>query len=314
MPIREVTTCPDLRGVSESWLTVLESLHLIARDLGGIVLNGEPGTGKTALWEFAFAIRRCEHRYVWIDATQGRSFSEWTRAVRRNQPFFIHHWHLWPDGWMEKALVILRQRRNGKPWGASVVFAQAEEFRQWWDRWQMAHLFVYRVHIPPLRERPEDIPIIAQWVLEQTARQYGRSVRGFTVDAVERLRLHPWWDNVRELIEVVKQAVFRQTSGLLVELSTIQKAIRQAHYVTRTQAPDAHWEAFISRLIGYITEHPEITYRMKPWKFILQEVRRLTAQALMQLVHASEQDAARMLGVSVRSLRNYLKQRTPSNL
>ncbi len=70
----------------------------------------------------------------------------------------------------------------------------------------------YRLNIltllmPPLRERPEDIELLAQRALERAAAQFGREVTGFAPDAMEVLRRHDWPGNVRELMAVVRRAV-----------------------------------------------------------------------------------------------------------
>ena len=70
----------------------------------------------------------------------------------------------------------------------------------------------YRLHIlslnmPPLRERPEDIELLAHHALKQAATQYGRDVTGFAPDAMEALRRHDWPGNVRELVAAVRRAV-----------------------------------------------------------------------------------------------------------
>ena len=70
----------------------------------------------------------------------------------------------------------------------------------------------YRLHIlslnmPPLRERPEDIELLAHHALKQAATQYGRDVTGFAADAMQALRRHHWPGNVRELVAAVRRAV-----------------------------------------------------------------------------------------------------------
>jgi transcriptional regulator with PAS, ATPase and Fis domain len=70
----------------------------------------------------------------------------------------------------------------------------------------------YRLHIlslnmPPLRERPEDIELLAHHALKQAAIQYGREVTGFDPDAMATLRRHDWPGNVRELVAAVRRAV-----------------------------------------------------------------------------------------------------------
>lgn len=63
------------------------------------------------------------------------------------------------------------------------------------------------IPLPPLRERAEDLPLLARYFLEQAARRHGRDVRGFTSKAVRVIQAHPWHGNVRELENVVNSAV-----------------------------------------------------------------------------------------------------------
>jgi DNA-binding NtrC family response regulator len=63
------------------------------------------------------------------------------------------------------------------------------------------------VHIPPLRERSEDIPPLAMHFLAQHAARYGKRLEGFTPDALDALLRHHWPGNVRELDHVVERAV-----------------------------------------------------------------------------------------------------------
>ena len=63
------------------------------------------------------------------------------------------------------------------------------------------------IHLPPLRERREDIPLLANHFLAQQARRYGKQVTGFDADAMRALIAHPWPGNVRELEHTVERAV-----------------------------------------------------------------------------------------------------------
>lgn len=63
------------------------------------------------------------------------------------------------------------------------------------------------LHIPPLRERKEDILPLAKRFLEQYTRQYGRSISRFTPEAARRLLDHPWYGNIRELQHTIEKAV-----------------------------------------------------------------------------------------------------------
>lgn len=61
--------------------------------------------------------------------------------------------------------------------------------------------------VPPLRQRREDIPELAQSFLERSSRQLGKRVTGFEPSALEALMRHDWPGNVGELINVVERGV-----------------------------------------------------------------------------------------------------------
>ncbi len=62
------------------------------------------------------------------------------------------------------------------------------------------------VHLPPLRDRREDIPALAGHFLRQHAQRYRKALAGFEPAALDRLRQHPWPGNVRELDHAVERA------------------------------------------------------------------------------------------------------------
>jgi len=68
-------------------------------------------------------------------------------------------------------------------------------------------LHVFPVRLPPLRERAEDVPLLAAHFLEKHARAFRREVSGFEPDALRVLTSHPWPGNVRELENAVERAV-----------------------------------------------------------------------------------------------------------
>jgi len=68
-------------------------------------------------------------------------------------------------------------------------------------------LNVFAVTLPPLRERPEDVPLLAAHLLEKHARALRRPLHGFAPEALARLAGHAWPGNVRELENVVERAV-----------------------------------------------------------------------------------------------------------
>ncbi|MBC7172947.1 MAG: sigma-54-dependent Fis family transcriptional regulator, partial [Polyangiaceae bacterium] len=68
-------------------------------------------------------------------------------------------------------------------------------------------LNVVNLHLPPLRERGEDVVVLAKFLLGKYAREFGSKVKGFTPDALTALRKHAWPGNVRQLENRLKKAV-----------------------------------------------------------------------------------------------------------
>ncbi len=68
-------------------------------------------------------------------------------------------------------------------------------------------LSVIEIYIPPLRERKEDIPLLANYFLSGFAPKYGKRVQRFTDEAIEMLCEYPWPGNVREIRNVIERAL-----------------------------------------------------------------------------------------------------------
>jgi two-component system, NtrC family, response regulator AtoC len=68
-------------------------------------------------------------------------------------------------------------------------------------------LNVVNILVPPLRDRPEEIPIIAEYLWQKYTRQYNREGRSLSVDILARFQTHSWPGNVRELDNLVKRIV-----------------------------------------------------------------------------------------------------------
>ena len=67
-------------------------------------------------------------------------------------------------------------------------------------------LAVVSVRLPPLRERPEDLPVLCEKILEQLARDAGKKPKALGQDALRRLATHPFPGTVRELLNVLTRA------------------------------------------------------------------------------------------------------------
>ena len=84
------------------------------------------------------------------------------------------------------------------------------------------------IHLPPLRERREDIPLLAAHCLSQMARRYRKPVTGFDPAALQAMLDHPWQGNVRELNHVIERAVLMAQENLIRAADLALRASRES--------------------------------------------------------------------------------------
>jgi two-component system response regulator PilR (NtrC family) len=87
-------------------------------------------------------------------------------------------------------------------------------------------LNVIPIHLPPLRDRREDIPMLVTHFIKKLAREVGRPVRGATPEAVAILEQYHWPGNIRELENVVERALVLGSSEML-EVDALPATVRQ---------------------------------------------------------------------------------------
>ena len=83
------------------------------------------------------------------------------------------------------------------------------------------------IHLPPLRDRREDVPLLAMHFLRPYARRYQKTLTGFDAAAMQALLAHPWPGNVRELDHVVERAVLMAQGNVLTAADLGLKAGRE---------------------------------------------------------------------------------------
>jgi two-component system response regulator GlrR len=76
-------------------------------------------------------------------------------------------------------------------------------------------LNIFPIMLPPLRERREDIPLLAHHFLTKYAAEFKKNVADFTDDAMQKLMLHDWPGNVRELENIIERAVVVSGQGII---------------------------------------------------------------------------------------------------
>ncbi|MDD3942893.1 MAG: sigma-54 dependent transcriptional regulator, partial [Sphaerochaetaceae bacterium] len=87
-------------------------------------------------------------------------------------------------------------------------------------------LNVVRIELPPLRDRKEDIPLLAGVILNKLNRQMGNRVEGLSSEAIEALKTHPFYGNVRELENILERAVIFADGPLIgVDVLELRQSI-----------------------------------------------------------------------------------------
>jgi Nif-specific regulatory protein len=81
--------------------------------------------------------------------------------------------------------------------------------------------------VPPLRERREDVPLLADHFLQRYAHELGKSAAGFTQQAMELLQSYDWPGNVRELQNEVQRLVIQIEAGGFVTPEFLSPRVRQ---------------------------------------------------------------------------------------
>jgi DNA-binding NtrC family response regulator len=186
--------------------------------------------------------------------------------------------------------LIAATHRDLKAWSAEGKFRPDLYYR----------LGVFTIHLPPLRKRGEDLPLLVQHYLRRFSSELGREIREVAPEALERLRNHPWPGNIRELQSALKQALLRASgtillSAFLPELSGKPTESSPAPPV----GADAGLEAFIrERLVLDANDLYADAHR---------QVDRLLLPHVLEFTSGNQHHAARLLGIARQTLRGKLR-------
>ncbi len=88
-------------------------------------------------------------------------------------------------------------------------------------------LFVYPISLPPLRERPEDLPLLTESMLRQFNHEMAKSVEGISPDAMEVLTAYQWPGNVRELQNVMERLMIL-SRGNVIEVDDLPRYLTES--------------------------------------------------------------------------------------
>jgi two-component system response regulator HupR/HoxA len=141
------------------------------------------------------------------------------------------------------------------------------------------------IHVPPLRERPMDFPLLADRVLDASCSALGKTVTGFRTDALAALATYDWPGNVRELQnEILRMVALANGPKLGAEL--LSPRVLRVPAVTRVESA----EASAGGLAGSLKEH-------------LEQLETRVLKSAMQRHRGNKSRVARELGLSRVGLR-----------
>lgn len=216
-----------LGGVSERIERVRGRAEALARNgFAAVLITGEPGTGKRRVSRWMHGqCRRGERPLISVDSCSPRAVDVVTNLVRslaNREPGFgfppgnlaVENIHAAPPV-LAQALVELLTVQ-GVELRCGLIMLSCEPVGTLRSTSLEHGLLLGRsgsstIELPPLRDRAEDIPVLARAFLDEAAHYYGRSVRGLSPQAAARLQQHPFPGNARELRASIEQALLRSS-------------------------------------------------------------------------------------------------------
>jgi two-component system, NtrC family, response regulator GlrR len=261
----------------------LQQAHMVAGTDTRVLLTGESGTGKELL---AKAIHRASSRkelpFVAINCSAmaedlleselfGHERGAFTGAHRSHKGLFqaAHGGTLLLDeiGDMPMRLQVkllrVLQEQQVRPVGSTeavpvdtrVISATHQDLQALMQQGAFREDLYYRlnvvnIHLPALRERREDVPLLIEHFLEQIAAESSRDRKVYAPEAVELLVAHPWPGNVRQLYNVVRQNV-ALSPARVISAEQVRTALGDHDTVlpSFSQARDEFTRNYLSQLL-----------------------------------------------------------------
>src|SRR5579863_7583508 len=244
--IRRLTGLDNIIGQSPKMRAIFDLIQTVAPQTSRILITGESGTGKELV---ARAIHenslRAQAPFITINCGAfpetlleselfGYMKGSFTGANENRQGLFqaAHGGTLFMDEignmslTMQVRLYRVLQEGKVRPIGSTeetdvdvrIIAATNKEFEKEIAEGRFREDLYYRlsvipIQLPPLRERREDIPLLARHFLDRFRKSMNKSIEGISPEAVRRLEAYDWPGNVRELENTMERAVALETSG-----------------------------------------------------------------------------------------------------
>jgi DNA-binding NtrC family response regulator len=293
----------NLVGKSKSMQDIYEIVESVAKSDANILIVGESGTGKELIANaIHYGSLRGKKPFVKINCSAlpkdlieselfGHTKGSFTGAMRDSEGLFgqAHGGSLLLDEITEmpvelqpKLLRVLQDRTyqrlgEGKPIEvdfrliSSTNRNPAEAVSDGMLRQDLYYrISTITIELPPLRERAEDIQILADHFIKVFAEKYNKPLRGFSQDAYERIFAHSWPGNVRELEHAIERAVL---------LSKKEEIFSEDLPLPRMQVQQQNQELNI------------------PQNMTLEEIEKLAIMQTLQRTKGNKQAAAAILGI-----------------
>ncbi len=269
--VREAHSAGELLGTSPALESVSRKIQLVAPTNSAVLILGESGTGKELVArEIHRRSQRAERPMIKVNCAAvprelfeseffGHVKGSFTGALRDRVGRFelAHGGTLLLDEVgeipLELQAKLLRVLQEGelervgeertRKVDVRVLAATHRDLRRDVEAGRFRsdlyyRLSVFPIEVAPLRERSEDVPLLARTFLQAAARRLGRKVPRLTRDVAERLQRYSWPGNVRELQHVIERAVLTSPSGAL-EVELPQTTVAREPGTSESPAPKA---------------------------------------------------------------------------
>ena len=246
-------------GRSKSWLEVLRLAETVAPTDSTVLITGESGTGKEVVARYIHDLStRTDNSFLSINCGAlpeslleselfGHVKGSFTGAVKdktglfaaaNNGTFFLDEIGETTPSTQVKLLRVLQQREV-IPVGATESIAVntrvlaatnrdlEEEIKRGAFRADLFYrLNVIAVHLPPLRQRTDDIPLLAESFLARSAQMRNEASKGLAEDTLDALMAYGWPGNVRELENALERAVIL-SPGSKIQLDALPERVTE---------------------------------------------------------------------------------------